>query len=48
MPEKIFNNSFIDALAQCSEGYDRKLANSYTRFLCERVFYHLEKGIDNN
>ena len=47
-PEKILNNSFIDALAQCSEGYDSKLANSYTRFLCERAFYYLENENENN
>ena len=26
-PGKILKNSFIDALAQCSEGYDSKSAN---------------------
>ena len=47
-PGKILKNSFIDALAQCSEGYDSKSANVYTRFLCEKAFYYLEKGIENN
>ena len=48
IPGKILKNSFIDALAQCSEGYDSKSANVYTRFLCEKAFYYLEKGIENN
>ena len=47
-PADILKNSFIDALAQCSEGYDSKTSNSYTRFLCERAFFLLEKGITNN
>ena len=47
-PAEILKNSFIDALAQCSEGYDSKTSNSYTRFLCERAFFLLEKGIMNN
>ena len=47
-PAEILKNSFIDALAQCSEGYDSKTSNSYTRFLCERAFFLLEKGITNN
>ena len=44
-PNKIFKNSFIDALAQCSEGYDSKLGNEYTKFCCEEAFRYLENGI---
>ena len=44
--EDIKKNSFIDALAQCSEGYDSKLGNEYTRFLCKSAFDYLERGIE--
>tara|TARA_B100000029_G_C17481837_1_gene925837 strand:- start:384 stop:1337 length:954 start_codon:yes stop_codon:yes gene_type:complete len=46
-PIEIIKNSAIDALAQCSEGYDSKLANVYTKFLCEHAFNFLEDGILN-
>jgi succinate semialdehyde reductase len=46
-PENVFKNSVIDALAQCSEGYDSKIGNSYTKFLCEKAFDYLESGILN-
>tara|TARA_Y100000996_G_scaffold359334_1_gene301361 strand:+ start:547 stop:1479 length:933 start_codon:yes stop_codon:yes gene_type:complete len=44
-PPDIIKNSVIDALAQCSEGYDSKNGNPYTRFLCEHAFELLENGI---
>jgi len=44
-PENVFKNSAIDALAQCSEGFDSKIGNFYTKFLCERAFDYLESGI---
>jgi len=47
-PEKIKNYSFIDALAQCSEAYDSKIGNHYTKSLCEQTFNFLESGILNN
>ena len=44
-PIKILNNSVIDALAQCSEAYDSKNSNAYTKFLCNKAFDLLERGI---
>lgn len=46
-PKEVFKNSAIDALAQCSEGFDSKIGNVYTKFLCERAFDYLESGILN-
>jgi len=46
-PENILKNSAIDALAQCSEGFDSKIGNLYTKFLCEKAFDYLESGILN-
>ena len=46
-PADIIKNSAIDALAQCSEGYDSKNGNPYTKFLCEHAFDVLENGITN-
>ena len=46
-PEIVFKNSFIDALAQCSEGFDSKLGNSYTQFFCKKAFDYLERGFMN-
>ena len=46
-PADIIKNSAIDALAQCSEGYDSKNGNPYTKFLCEHAFDVLENGIIN-
>ena len=46
-PIEIIRNSAIDAVAQCSEGYDSKNGNSYTKFLCNRAFELLENGILN-
>tara|TARA_B110000438_G_scaffold45722_1_gene45846 strand:+ start:2360 stop:3325 length:966 start_codon:yes stop_codon:yes gene_type:complete len=47
-PKNIFKNSVVDALAQCSEGYDSKIGNYYTQFLCKTAFNLLEDGILNN
>jgi succinate semialdehyde reductase len=44
-PNNIIKNSAIDAVAQCSEAYDSKNANNYTKFLCQRAFELLEEGI---
>lgn len=37
-------NSLVDALAQCSEGFDSKIGNMYTKFFCENAFKMLEEG----
>ena len=47
-PNDVFKNSVIDALAQCSEGFDSNIGNFYTKFICERAFNYLESGILNN
>lgn len=47
-PKIIIRNSAIDACAQCSEGFDSKNANMYTKFLCKEAFNLLEDGILNN
>ena len=47
-PSSIIKNSVIDACAQCTEAYDSKNSNKYTKFLCENAFNILEKGILNN
>ena len=44
-PNSVYRNSAIDACAQASEGYDSKLSNTYTKFLCSKGFDYLEKGI---
>lgn len=41
----VFKNSVIDACAQCSEGYDSKIGNFYTKFMCMKAFEMLESGI---
>lgn len=46
-PENVFKNSVIDALAQCSEAFDSKNGNVYTKFLCLKAFDYLESGILN-
>ena len=43
----IIRNSAIDACAQCTEAYDSKNANPYTRFFCRTAFDILEDGIMN-
>ena len=47
LPEDIIKNSVTDALAQCSEAYDSKISNLYTKFLCKKAFDVLENGIMN-
>ena len=44
-PDEIIKNSAIDAAAQCSEGYDSKNGNMFTKFLCNHAFELLEEGI---
>ena len=44
-PFEIIKNSAIDACAQCTEAFDSKLANIYTKFLCEKAFDILEKSL---
>ena len=44
-PIEIVRNSAIDAAAQCSEGFDSKNGNYYTKFLCNHAFELLEDGI---
>lgn len=46
-PKTIIKNSAIDACAQCSEAYDSKISNPYTKFLCKNAFDLLENGILN-
>ena len=46
-PFAIIKNSAIDACAQCTESFDSKLANIYTKFLCEKAFDILEKALIN-
>lgn len=47
-PEDVIKNSAIDACAQSTEGYDSKLGNIYTKFMCKKAFELLENGILNN
>lgn len=47
-PLEIIKNAAIDACAQCTEAFDSKLGNIYTKFLCERAFGFLESGILNS
>ena len=42
--ETIKKNSFVDASAQCTEAYDSKNSNVYTKFLCKNAFNLLEDG----
>ena len=44
-PIEIIRNSAIDATAQCTEGFDSKSGNSFTKFLCNHAFNLLEEGI---
>ena len=46
-PLDIIKNSAIDACAQCTEGFDSKLGNLYTKFLCNNAFDILENAILN-
>lgn len=45
--EEVIKNSVIDACAQCTEGFDSKLGNQYTKFMCKKAFDLLEDGILN-
>ena len=47
-PDQIKKNSAIDACAQCSEAFDSKSGNEYTKFICKVAFENLESGIINN
>ncbi len=47
-PENVIKNSLIDACAQCTEAYDSKNANPYTKFMCENAFDLLEYGLLND
>ena len=47
-PDDVYKNSAIDACAQCTEGYDSKSGNVFTKFLCSKAFDYLEDGILNN
>jgi len=42
---EIIKNSAIDACAQCTEAYDSKLSNNYTKMLCKKAFDILENAI---
>lgn len=44
-PFSIIKNSAIDACAQCTEAFDSKLANTYTKFFCQKAFDILEKAL---
>ena len=44
-PIEIIKNSAIDACAQCTEAYDSKNGNIYTKFLCYKAFEILEDAI---
>ncbi len=46
-PDDIIKNSVIDAVAQCSEAFDSKNSNKYSKFLCHHAFELLESGILN-
>ena len=47
-PMEVIKNSAIDSCAQCSEAYDSKLSNPYTKFLCNTAFDILEHAILND
>ena len=47
-PHSVYRNSAIDACAQCSEAYDSKSGNIFTKFLCSKAFDYLEDGILND
>ena len=47
MNTETLKNSVIDACAQCTEAYDSKLSNPYTKFLCSTAFDILEDAILN-
>jgi len=43
--EMIIKNSAIDAIAQCTEAFDSKISNTYTKFFCKKAFEILENAI---
>ena len=47
-PMEVIKNSAIDSCAQCTEAYDSKLGNPYTKFLCNTAFDILEYAILND
>jgi len=44
-PFSIIKNSAVDACAQCTEAFDSKNSNPYTKFLCKTAFDFLENAI---
>lgn len=46
--EDVIKNSAVDACAQSTEGYDSKLGNIYTKFMCKKAFELLEDGLLNH
>jgi len=44
---EVIKNSAIDACAQCTEAYDSKNGNPYTKFLCKTAFDILEDAVLN-
>ena len=46
-PIEVIKNAAIDACAQCSEAFDSKIGNYYTKLLCEKAFDHLENALLN-
>ena len=46
-PENIIKNSAVDACAQCTEAFDSKISNTYTKFMCKTAFDILENAILN-
>ena len=44
-PMEILKNSAIDACAQCTEAFDSKNGNIYTKFLCSKAFDILEDAL---
>ena len=47
-PKNVIKNSGIESSAQGSEAYDSKIANPYTKFLCEKAFDILESALLKN
>lgn len=45
-PKKIINDAIIDACAQSTEAYDSNNSNLYTKFLCQKGFDNIEKGLE--
>ena len=44
-PTTILKNSAIDACAQCTEAFDSKNGNVYTKFFCKKAFDILESAL---